>query len=126
MLGLLKGFTGLSGAILTQIYLAVYENDSKALILLIAWLPAALCVVFVYTIRSMKVVRQPNELRIFYQFLYISIVLALFIMVMTIRQKLVAFSQAAYAGSATGVSLFIAIREESVSWNQKCPSILLK
>ncbi|KAL2536206.1 Major facilitator superfamily protein [Forsythia ovata] len=129
MIGLLKGFTGLSGAILTQIYLAVYGNDSKALILLIAWLPAALSVVFVYTIRAMKVVRQPNELRIFYQFLYISILLALFIMVMTILQKLVAFSQAAYAGSATVVCvllfvpLFIAIREESVSWNQKKLSI---
>ncbi|KAI3461381.1 hypothetical protein Pfo_018044 [Paulownia fortunei] len=125
MLGLLKGFTGLSGAILTQIYLAVYGNDSKALILLIAWLPACLSVVFVYTIRAMKVVRQPNELKVFYQFLYVSIVLALFIMVMTIVQKVVAFSQAAYAGSATVVCallfvpLFIAIREESVIWSQK-------
>ncbi|KAL0460631.1 UNVERIFIED_CONTAM: hypothetical protein Slati_0690300 [Sesamum latifolium] len=124
MLGLLKGFTGLSGAILTQIYLAVYGNDSKALILLIAWLPAALSVVFVYTIREMKVVRQTNELKIFYQFLYVSIVLALFIMVMTIVQKLVAFSQAAYAGSATVVCallflpLFIAIREEFTLWSQ--------
>ncbi|KAL0460636.1 UNVERIFIED_CONTAM: hypothetical protein Slati_0690800 [Sesamum latifolium] len=124
MLGLLKGFTGLSGAILTQIYLAVYGNDSKALILLIAWLPAALSVVFVYTIREMKVVRQGNELKIFYQFLYVSIVLALFIMVMTIVQKLVAFSQAAYAGSATVVCallfvpLFIAIREEFTLWGQ--------
>ncbi|KAL0418248.1 UNVERIFIED_CONTAM: hypothetical protein Sradi_1238300 [Sesamum radiatum] len=124
MLGLLKGFTGLSGAILTQIYLAVYGNDSKALILLIAWLPAALSVVFVYTIREMKVVRQTNELKIFYQFLYVSIVLALFIMVMTIVQKLVAFSQAAYAGSATVVCallflpLFIAIGEEFALWSQ--------
>ncbi|KAL2239866.1 protein NUCLEAR FUSION DEFECTIVE 4 [Sesamum indicum] len=124
MLGLLKGFTGLSGAILTQIYLAVYGNDSKALILLIAWLPAALSVVFVYTIREMKVVRQSNELKIFYEFLYVSIVLALFIMVMTIVQKIVAFSQAAYAGSATVVCallfvpLFIAIREDFTLWGQ--------
>lgn len=125
MLGLLKGFTGLSGAILTQIYLAVYGNDSKSLILLIAWLPAALSVVFVYTIRAMPVVRNPNGLKTFYQFLYVSIVLALFIMVMTIVEKMVTFSQAAYAGSATVVCallfvpLLIAIREESITWTQK-------
>ncbi|KAL3617950.1 hypothetical protein CASFOL_038271 [Castilleja foliolosa] len=125
MLGLLKGFTGLSGAIMTQIYLAVYGNDSKALILLIAWLPAALSLVFVYTIRAMNVGRHGNEVKLFYQFLYVSIVLALFIMVMTIVQKMVDFSQAAYAGSTTVVCallfvpLFIAIREESgVFFNQ--------
>ncbi|GER44567.1 major facilitator superfamily protein [Striga asiatica] len=119
VVGLLKGFTGLSGAILTQIYLAVYGNDSTALILLIAWLPAALSVVFVYTIRAIRAPRQENEVRVFYQFLYVSIVLAIFIMVMTILQKIVNFSQAAYAGSTTVVCallfvpLFIAIREES-------------
>ncbi|XP_057781850.1 protein NUCLEAR FUSION DEFECTIVE 4 [Salvia miltiorrhiza] len=124
MIGLLKGFTGLSGAILTQVYLAVYGNDSKALILLIAWLPAALSVVFVFTIRELKVVRQTaDELKIFYQFLYVSILLALFIMVMTILQKvLVGFPPAAYAASATVVCaalfvpLLIAIREESRAW----------
>ncbi|GMP88793.1 hypothetical protein CsSME_00040643 [Camellia sinensis var. sinensis] len=122
MLGLLKGFTGLSGAIMTQIYLAIYGNDSKSLILLIAWLPAAISVVFVYTIRNLKVVRQPNELTIFYHFLYVSIALALFLMVMTICQKLVTFPQAAYAGSVAVVCallfvpLFIAIREELVLW----------
>ncbi|XP_004288935.1 PREDICTED: protein NUCLEAR FUSION DEFECTIVE 4-like isoform X1 [Fragaria vesca subsp. vesca] len=125
MLGLLKGFTGLSGAMFNQIYLALYGNDSKSLVLLIAWLPAALSVVFVYTIRPMKVVRQPNELRVFYHFLYISIALALFLMVMNIMQKQIAFSQAAYAGSVAVVCVFlflplgIAIREELLLWNLK-------
>lgn len=124
MIGLLKGFTGLSGAILTQLYLAVYGNDSKSLILLIAWLPAALSVLFVYTIREMKVVRQPNQLSIFYYFLLVSIALALFLMVMTILQKVVAFSQAAYAGSATVACallffpLLIAIKQELLIWRQ--------
>ncbi|KAE9461236.1 hypothetical protein C3L33_06816, partial [Rhododendron williamsianum] len=122
--GPVKGFHGIKGAIMTQVYLAIYGNDSKSLILLIGWLPAAISVVFVYTIRPMKVVRQPNELRIFYQFLYVSIVLALFLMVMTICQKLVTFPQAGYALSVTVVCallfvpLFIAIREELVLWNQ--------
>ncbi|KVI09315.1 protein NUCLEAR FUSION DEFECTIVE 4-like [Cynara cardunculus var. scolymus] len=132
VLGLLKGFTGLSGAIMTQIYLAVYGNDSKSLILLIAWLPAAISVVFVYTIRKMDLVRQPNELRIFYHFLYVSIFLALFIMGMTIAQNLVTFSQRAFAGSASVVifvlfvPLFIAIKQELILWKQnKQPPIIV-
>lgn len=129
MLGLLKGFTGLSGAILTQIYSAVYGNDSKALILLIAWLPAALSVVFVYTIREMKLVRQSNENKIFYQFLYVSILLAVFLMVMNVLEKVLVFTPAAYAATATVVCallfvpLFIAIREESRVWRRRNEAI---
>nr|GEU63391.1 protein nuclear fusion defective 4 [Tanacetum cinerariifolium] len=132
VLGLLKGFTGLSGAIMTQIYLAVYGNDSKSLILLIAWLPAAISVVFVYTIRKMSLVRQPNEIRIFYHFLYVSVFLALFIMAMTIAQNLVSFSQRAYAGCATVVifllfvPLFMAIKEELNLWEMnKQPKVVV-
>lgn len=121
VLGLLKGFTGLSGAIIAQIYLAVYGDDSKAAILLIAWLPTALSLVFVYTIREIDYAKGKectNELKVFYQFLFVSIVLALFIMAITIAQKMVAFSPAAYAGSATVVCvllfapLFISIKQE--------------
>ncbi|GMN25040.1 hypothetical protein TIFTF001_000786 [Ficus carica] len=123
MLGLLKGFVGLSGAIMTQLYLAIYGDDSKSLIFLIAWLPAALSIIFVYTIRTMKAEsQQKNELRVFYHFLYVSIVLALFLMAMNIIQKKFVFSRAAYAGSATVVCvllfvpLLIAIREELQIW----------
>lgn len=124
MIGLLKGFTGLSGAIMTQLYLAVYGNDAQSLILLIAWLPAALSVIFVYTIREMKVVRQPNQQTVFYQCLLISIVLALFLMAMTLFEKTESFSHAAYVVAAT-VScallfspLLVFIREELATWHQ--------
>jgi len=125
MLGLLKGFVGLSGAVMTQIYLAIYGNDSKSLILLIAWLPAAISVVFVYTIRTLPVARQPHELKVFYHFLYVSIGLALFLMAITIVEKQVTFSRTAYAGTATAVCVFlflpllIAIREEVLLWSQQ-------
>ncbi|XVF05750.1 hypothetical protein REPUB_Repub05bG0199100 [Reevesia pubescens] len=125
MLGLLKGYTGLSGAVMTQIYLAVYGNDSKSLILLIGWLPAAISVIFVYTIRTMKPVRHPNEIRVFYHFLFASIVLAVFLMAITLAEKLVTFSKSQYAGATTVVCflvfapLFVSIREELLVWNIK-------
>ncbi|XP_017248681.1 protein NUCLEAR FUSION DEFECTIVE 4 [Daucus carota subsp. sativus] len=125
LLGLLKGFAGLSGAIMTQIYLALYGNDPQSLIFLIAWLPAAISMAFVYTIRNISTGRQPNEVRVLYQFLYVSIVLALFLMAMTITQKLVTFPPVAYDASATIVCgllffpLFIVFREELFLWNQK-------
>uniref|UniRef100_A0A7N0VCZ5 Nodulin-like domain-containing protein n=1 Tax=Kalanchoe fedtschenkoi TaxID=63787 RepID=A0A7N0VCZ5_KALFE len=128
MLGLLKGFVGLSGAVMTQIYLAIYGNDSTDLILLIGWLPAALSVVFVYTIRERRVVRQPNELQVFYRFLYVSIALAMFLMAMNILERVVHFTHAAYAASATVacallfVPLVIAVKEELMLWRAMKPA----
>lgn len=123
MLGLLKGYVGLSGAIMTQLYLAIYGHDSKSLILLIAWLPAVVSLVFVYLIREKKVVRQRNELNVFYQFLYISIFLALFLMAMNIAEKQVHYSKAALVASASiccvllFVPLTVAVKQEIEVWN---------
>ncbi|MBA0565147.1 hypothetical protein Golob_010038 [Gossypium lobatum] len=101
LIGLLKGYAGLSGAIVTQIYLAVHGNDSKSLILLVGWLPAAISIVFVYTIRPLRPVKHPNEGRVFHHFLLISIVLAVFLMAITLTEKVITFSKAAYAGITT-------------------------
>ncbi|KAF3333036.1 Protein NUCLEAR FUSION DEFECTIVE 4 [Carex littledalei] len=125
VLGLLKGFVGLSGAIFTQLYLAFYGTDSKALVLLIAWLPAAISVVFLRTIRLMKPARSDNEMKTFCSILYISLALAIYLMVAIILQKRFSFNHVEYGVSAAVVlfllfsPLAVVIREEIKSYRKK-------
>ncbi|CAI9783155.1 unnamed protein product [Fraxinus pennsylvanica] len=125
VIGLLKGVVGLSGAIITQLYHAFYGQDSKSLILLIGWLPAAVSCIFLRTVRLMNVVRQENELKIFYGLLYVSLSLAGFLMILIILQNRLYFPRVAYAGSASFVlillfsQLVVIIKEEFVVWKNK-------
>ncbi|KAL5976616.1 hypothetical protein ACLOJK_020949 [Asimina triloba] len=122
ILGLLKGLMGLSGAILTQLYHALYGDDSKSLILFIGWLPAVVSVVFLYTIRILKVVRHPDEMKVFYSFLYVALALAAYLMLIIIVQKRVDFTQEQFAASAAIVILMlllplaIVIKQELMLW----------
>uniref|UniRef100_J3MJ41 Nodulin-like domain-containing protein n=1 Tax=Oryza brachyantha TaxID=4533 RepID=J3MJ41_ORYBR len=111
VLGILKGFVGLSGAVYTQLYLAFYGDDAKSLILLIAWLPAAVSVVFVHTIRIMPYPRrrggQETSSDPFFCFLYISIGLACYLLVMIVVQRQFAFSRTAYACAAAALLIIL-------------------
>ncbi|KAA0043983.1 hypothetical protein IC582_009395 [Cucumis melo] len=132
VLGLLKGFVGLSGAILSQLFHAFYGNDSKSLILLIGWLPAAVSVVFLRFVRIIKDLRQPNEVNVFYHILYISLSLAGTLMVLIILQSLLRFQQIQYVGSAIVVivllllPLAIVFREELSVWKSKIANPILQ
>ncbi|CAL4890649.1 unnamed protein product [Urochloa decumbens] len=125
MLGLLKGFVGLSGAIFTQLYLAFYGpgggGDTKPLILLVGWLPAAVSVVFLGAIR---IIRAPpavarREYRAFCAFLYVSLALAAFLLAAIVLQKRFRFTRAEYGVCAAVVfamlllPLGIVLREEA-------------
>ncbi|KAG9456812.1 hypothetical protein H6P81_001320 [Aristolochia fimbriata] len=107
VLGLLKGLMGLSGAILTQLYHAFYGDDSKALILFIGWLPTAISVFFVFTIREIKSPRQKNEIELFYKFLYMVLSLVAYLMTVIIIQKEIQFEMWQYRVSAAIVLVLV-------------------
>jgi hypothetical protein len=93
--------------------------------LFIGWFPAAISFAFLGTVRYMKPVRQANELKVFYNFLYISLGLAGFLFVMIIIQKKVGFSQSEFGVSAGVVifllflPLYVVFIEERKIWQSK-------
>ena len=60
ILGLLKGFVGLGGVILTQINLAIYGNQNSIDLLLLSWLLwSIVCFLCFLSIRTIKARKHP-------------------------------------------------------------------
>ncbi|QCD94419.1 protein NUCLEAR FUSION DEFECTIVE 4-like [Vigna unguiculata] len=129
VLGLLTGYTGLSAVIITQLYYAFYGNDSKLLIFLMAWLPTAAVFLFLPVIRIHNTVQQPNDTKALYRFLYLTLVLAGFLMFVTVVQQFFTFSQFHYHVTTTVMLLLlilplsVVIVEEHKIWNSKHENI---
>ncbi|KAG6629673.1 uncharacterized protein LOC122293735 [Carya illinoinensis] len=95
VLGLMKGMAEASVAILTQIYLVINgDDDVRNIILATAVLPTITSVAFVFTIRKIerddddqRWQHHTNELRVFLNFYYLTSVVALFVMIVTLLGK---------------------------------------
>ncbi|CAN6247662.1 unnamed protein product [Urochloa humidicola] len=132
MLGLLKGFLGLSGAIFSQLYLAFYggrSSDTRPLILLVASLPAAISVAFLGTIRAIiPAPQQPDtacrEMRAFRCLLYLSLLLAVYLMVAIILQKSFHFNSTVY-GLSTGIILAMLLLPLAIVWREEAAAAMI-
>ncbi|CAJ1953263.1 unnamed protein product [Sphenostylis stenocarpa] len=129
VLGLLNGYIGLSAVIITQLYYAFYGNDSKFFILLMAWLPTATDFLFLPVIRNHQSIQQPNDTKAFYKFLYLTFVLAGFLMYVIVVQQIFTFSQSEYYVTTTVILLLlilplaVVIVEEHKIWKSKQENI---
>ncbi|KAL5569432.1 hypothetical protein UlMin_026007 [Ulmus minor] len=120
------GYTGISAAVLAQVYRAFYGENTKAFTLFVAWLPTALSFVFIRTIRIIRIKNRPkNEVKVFYKFLYASLGLAGFLLMIIILEKKFSFTQPQYGASASVVlfllflPLAIVVSEEFKLWKSK-------
>jgi hypothetical protein len=109
VISLLSGYLSLSGAIITQLYYAFYGNDSKSLILFMAWLPTVVTFVFMPFIKHHKMAQQPNDSKAFYNFLYMTLILAGFLMIMIIVQNCFNFTKSEYYVTSASMLLLLII-----------------
>ncbi|KAH7316221.1 hypothetical protein KP509_21G083600 [Ceratopteris richardii] len=96
VLGLVKGVIGLSTAILTQIYHAVYAQNTKGMILLLGWLPSLVTFVFMFLVRPLKPVEDKREGKYFFHFLYLALLLAAFLTLIIIVENQLHLTPIAY------------------------------
>uniref|UniRef100_A0A803NDR8 Nodulin-like domain-containing protein n=1 Tax=Chenopodium quinoa TaxID=63459 RepID=A0A803NDR8_CHEQI len=91
VIGILKSYLGIGGAIMTQFYHALYGDNSNTsgVILIISWLPAAVSLLFAFSVRVLDVAGRniKRDRKFFNDVLCMSLGLAGFIMVMIIVQK---------------------------------------
>ncbi|KAM5555892.1 protein NUCLEAR FUSION DEFECTIVE 4-like [Rosa sericea] len=122
LLGLLEGYIGLSAAVIAQLYHAFYGDDTKSFTLFVAWLPSTLSLIFLRTIRIMPVIPSKNDRNVLHKFFFISLGLAMFLLVIIIVEQQVNFTQSEYAGSAAVVvfllflPLAVVVAEEQNIW----------
>lgn len=89
VIGLMKGYIGISGAILIQIYVTL-EGSTKpeSFLMLLIWFPAAVALISILFIRPLPPFQGTPDVKYFYWFLGLGFVLAAYLMGVSITENL--------------------------------------
>ncbi|XP_024516988.1 protein NUCLEAR FUSION DEFECTIVE 4 [Selaginella moellendorffii] len=112
IVGLLKGFLGLSTAILSLFYRAIYGDHPSSFVLLIVYLPLAVILSFMFFIRPLPVPsggKIEDEARVFYRLLAFELLVAGYLMLVILVQHSVKLDKAVNGGLAGLLALLLCI-----------------
>lgn len=92
IVGIMKGFLGLSGAILIQVYQTIFNNNPSSLILMLALLPTivTLMLMFLVTVHETP---SRNEEKHLHGFLLVSLVIAAYLLFLRVLENVFVFPQ---------------------------------
>ncbi|MCO5614703.1 hypothetical protein L7F22_068987 [Adiantum nelumboides] len=109
VLGLVKGVIGLSTAILTQIYHALYAQNAEGMLLLLGWLPSLVTFICMFVVRETKPVEDKKEGKHFFSFLYLALFLAAFLMFIIIVENQVHLTSISYKAIGAIILVLVAL-----------------
>ncbi|XP_024534799.1 uncharacterized protein LOC112347701 [Selaginella moellendorffii] len=89
VLSLLDSTQGLSVAIFTLLYQAFFSHSDDSFVLLLAWFPSLLCLLFAFFIRSVPLDGRYNDSRTLFVFVSVTLILAGYLMAIIILQHFV-------------------------------------
>lgn len=128
-----QGFLGLSGAILTQVFYAVYRNDPSSFLLMVSWLPTVVALLFMAVIRVMPAANTDEKEQVnFTLFSAIAICLAAYLCGIIVLENVMPFGRVA---SLVVVFILLAflllpfgvvVRAESAPHGEFAPSSITK
>ncbi|KAH9298098.1 hypothetical protein KI387_029780 [Taxus chinensis] len=95
VIGLMKGFLGLSGAILIQIYHTMYEGDQSSYLLMLSWLPTLVSVLFMFVLHIYPTSQEDGKKTLDW-FSAIAVILAVYLMVAIILENVLPMDTLSY------------------------------
>ncbi|CAO2818652.1 unnamed protein product [Amaranthus hypochondriacus] len=106
IVGIMKGFLGLSGAILIQIYQAFFRDSPSTFILMLALLPSVVCFSLMFLVRVSPGSRVADK-KYLNNFSVVALVLAAYLMMIIILENIFIFPQWAHLVTLAGLLILL-------------------